>query len=240
MKAIATLGLALGLVLATISAFAAEQGERFNGTWQLEGAAITQLRTADGKAPPLRPEARKVYEQRIAQQAKGDRSYDPGLQCKPLGNPRLLWEESRPFDLQVTAKRILIGYTWNRLHRLIDVQTGIPEAAGPTYMGTSNAQIKGDTLTVRSTGYHDTTLLDAAGLPHSDALQLTETYRLLPGNKQMELRIRFVDAATYSQPWETVVKFNRIADGRIREDVCELRLDLYQEQAASATPNPAR
>lgn len=236
MKRFATLMMGL-LVTAAGHAVAADSSAQFNGVWQLNGKAITQLQTADGKMPPLRPEARKLYEQRIAQQAQGDRSYDPGLQCKPLGNPRLLWEEGLPFDLQVTAKRILIGYTWNRLHRLIDVQPGEPEIVGPTYMGTSTAQIEGDTLVVRSGGYHAGTLLDAAGLPHSDALSMTERYRLTSQGQQLELRIRFVDDTTFMQPWETVVKFKRVPNGRIREDVCQVRLGLYKDDAApAATP----
>ncbi|MGC3980037.1 MAG: hypothetical protein QM808_02125 [Steroidobacteraceae bacterium] len=229
MNRFATWACTLSLALAaTCQAVAADQTQ-FNGTWQLQGAAIKQLRTADGKSPPLRPEARKLYEQRIAQLAKGDRSYDPGLQCKPLGNPRLLWEESLPFDLQVTAKRILVGYTWNRLHRLIDVKAGEPGVAGPTYMGTSTAQITGDTLVVESGGYNDMTLLDASGLPHSDALSMTERYRVTNKGQQLELRIRFVDDATFTQPWEALVKFKRVPDGRVREDVCEIRLGLYKE-----------
>lgn len=218
-------------LLAASGIEAAAPSAKFNGVWQLEGPPMTQLRTTDGKTPPLREAANNFYQQRVAQLAKGDRSFDPSLQCKPPGNPRLLWEEGWPFDIQVTAKRIMIGYTWNRLHRLIDVKPGEPEAAGPTYLGTSNAQFEGDTLVVRSVGYKDSTLLDAAGMPHSYDLTMVERYRLINDGKQLELTLRFTDDNTFSRPWETRMKFKRIPDGRIREDVCEVRLGLYKEPA---------
>ncbi len=230
----------LWLTLAFTSALAENATSSFNGVWQLEGNAITQLRTTEGKQPPLRDAARKVYQQRTDQLAKGDHAYDPGMQCKPLGNPRLLWEERMPFDLQVTAKRIMFGYTWNRLHRLVDVQPGDPMPAGPSYMGTSNAQIEGDTMVVRSAGYHESTLLDTAGLPHSYDLTMVERYQLKNKGQALELRIRFTDEQTFTQPWETVIKFKRVPNGRIREDVCQLRKGLYKEETVDSPMNPAR
>jgi hypothetical protein len=160
--------------------------------------------------------------------AAGDKSFDPGEQCKPLGNPRLLWELGWPFDIQITDERVLFGYTWNRLHRIVYVAAGEPEVAGPTYLGTSHAEIKGNTLTVRSAGYHDTTLLDASGLPHSDAMTLTENYDLSADGNALTLRLRIVDDRNYTRAWNARVQFRRVPDGRIREDVCELRLGLYQ------------
>lgn len=211
------------------AAAVAADAPSFNGVWQLEGPPIEQLRTAEGRAPPLLPAARRVQQERAAKLAAGDRSWDPAETCRPLGNPRALWERGWPFDLQVTAQRILFAYTWNRLHRLVDVRAGEPMPAGPSYFGTSTAQLQGTDLTVRSSGYHATTLIDAAGLPHSEELSLVERYQLLDGGRRMELRIRFHDPKVYSRDWDAVARFRRVPDGRIREDVCEVRQGLYQE-----------
>jgi hypothetical protein len=223
----------LCVLLASTPVVAKDMSAQFNGVWVLDGAPITQLRTSNGAMPPLRDEALKLYQQRMAQRDQGDRSFDPGEQCKPLGNPRLLWENGWPFDIQVTAKRILIGYTWNRLHRLIDVKPGDAAAVGPTYMGTSNAQFVGDTLVIRSTGYHESMQLDASGLPHSYDMTLVERYRLRNGGKQLQLTLRFSDDKTFTQPWESTVNFKRIPNGRIKEDVCEVRMGLYKESSAA-------
>jgi hypothetical protein len=219
----------LSLLLAGTTVTAKDMSAQFNGVWALDDAPVVQLHTNKGAMPPLRDAALKLYQQRIAQLAKGDRSFDPAEQCRPLGNPRLLWENGWPFDIQVTTKRILIGYTWNRLHRLIDVTADEPGAVGPTYMGTSSAQFQGDTLVVRSTGYNDSVPLDAAGMPHSYDMTLVERYRLINGGKQLQVDIRFSDDKTFTQPWETTLKFKRIPNGRIKEDVCEVRLGLYKE-----------
>lgn len=234
--------LLLALIAAALprAASAADTHESFNGVWRLHGAPIAQLKTDRGQAPPLRPAALSLYAARREQVDRGDHRFDPGARCKPLGHPRLLWELGWPFELQISERRILTGYTWNRLHRLTDVTATAPEAIGPTYLGTSTAQWRGPALVVRSGGYNEDTLLDASGLPHSSALMLTETYRLLAGGHQLEVHIHFEDAATFTRPWDAILRFDRVVDGRIREDVCELRLGLYQEGAIDSLLAPTR
>ena len=72
----------------------------------------------------------------------------------------------------------------------------------------------------------DNTLLDSAGLPHSESLKVTEKVRLLDNGATLENRITIDDPETFTQPWETVVRFKKLPKGtEIKEDICLDRLD---------------
>lgn len=199
----------------------------FAGVWQVI-TPVVQLRASDGSAPPLLPAARQLYEQRSAQRARGDRSYDTTLRCKPMGEPRTAYDpDGGPFEIVVNPKVIAFGHTWNRMIRFVYISSAPVDPVGPAYYGTANAQWQGGTLRVEAGGFHDNTLLDAAGLPHSDQLKLTERYRLLKGGQQLEELLRFEDPGTFAQPWEARVTYRRLPAGtRIAEDVCVERLGI--------------
>lgn len=222
--------LLLSLPLAgAVHAGAREDGKAFNGVWQLSGKPFTQLMAADGQSQPLKPQARSLYEQRMAALRRGDTAFDPGMQCKPLGHPRLLWESGWPFDLQVTDERVLFGYTWNRLHRVVPVAAGQPSIVGPTYLGTAHATIRKGAIDIVSGGYNDATLLDAAGMPHGPDMTLQEHWALGPNGNTLQLQLHVTDPATFTRPWTARLEFQRVPNGRIREDVCQVRLGLYKE-----------
>jgi hypothetical protein len=85
--------------------------------------------------------------------------------------------------------------------------------------GTAAGRFEGEALVIVTRGLMSATVLDSMGMPHSDDLVMTETYRLV-GDDVLENRIRFEDAATFAAPWETVVTYRRQPGARIREDVC--------------------
>ena len=89
-------------------------------------------------------------------------------------------------------------------------------------VGLSRGEWVDDKLVVKTDHLIDTTPIDSAGLPHSDALKLTETLRLR--SPDVLSRIRFEDPATFTRPWETVVTYRRKPGARIQEDVCLDRL----------------
>ncbi|MGC3982337.1 MAG: hypothetical protein QM808_13895 [Steroidobacteraceae bacterium] len=200
----------------------------FNGVWRITNA-VTQLRTADGKEPPLLPEAKQLYEQRKAQYQKKDTSYDAStVTCKPMGHPRIMYDSREfPFEIQQTEKEVFFGYQWNRLMRYIHI--GKPQKVLiPLYFGGSEGKWDGNTLVAEVQGLHGDTLLDASGMPHSEDMLLTERYSLKNGGKQMEVRITFNDPATFSKPWDALLVFDKVPGGQIEEDVCVERLKLFK------------
>lgn len=193
---------------------------RIEGVWQVV-KPITQLKTADGKTPPLLPDAKKIYAERTARLQAGDRGFDPTTVCKPMGEPRTAYDaEGGLFEILINPRVVLFTHTWNRMVRFVYVSDAPVDVIGPAYYGTANARWDGQTLVVDAQGFHEQTLLDAAGMPHSDELHLIQRYTVKNGGKTLEQRIRVEDPKIFSQPWETVVTYQRKPGAAIPEDVC--------------------
>jgi hypothetical protein len=200
-----------------------------NGVWQMVTPAFKELKDANGKTPPLNAEGKKLYDQRKAMLAKGDKSFDLTEKCKPMGFPRTLWDGS-PFDMQViTGEQVFQGFTFNRNHRLFAEWTDQPPVMQiPRYYGSSSAHWEGSTLVVQSGLYNDNQLLDSSGLPLSQDMTLVERYIPAKNGKSMNVRLTVTDPTYYTKPWEISVKFNKVPNGRIEEDVCEERSEFYK------------
>lgn len=219
--------LGAGWMLLPVLALAAGKAD-FNGIWRIK-TPVVQLMTTDGKRPPLLPEAQKIYEQRIAQLKAGDRSYDDTLKCKPMGEPRTSYDpDGGNLEILVNPAVVVFAHTWNRMIRFVYINKAAVDPIGPTYYGTANAQWHGGTLVVDAEDFHDNTLLDRAGMPHSEQLKLTERYRLLKGGAELEEVLRLEDPATFSQPWETRLVYERQNGARMAEDVCIERLGITE------------
>ena len=201
--------------------------EALNGVWAPTAAVGHPLLDSQGLMPPLLPAARVLYQQRRTQLARGDSSFDLSVKCKPMGFPRVLWDGG-PFDLQIQPKLVFLGYTWNRNHRTADVGTGAPAPQIPRYYGTSIARWEGSALVIESAGFKDTTLLDSSGLPHSDQLAISEHYSPDASGHNLEVHLRLTDPVYYQKPWNVVLHFHKVPDGRILEDVCEQHAPFYK------------
>lgn len=198
----------------------------FNGVWQVTDATAA-LRTLDGKEPPLLPQTKARYEQHRQAYKKGDKSFDPTLQCQPPGVPRLSYE-AMPLEIMVQARQVVFMYQWNRLVRWVNLDKPHSEPLSPTFLGQSVGRWEQSTLVVDTNGFNDTTLLDSQGLPHSDELRVVERYTLDKSGNTLTAVITIEDPQTFSTPWQTRVSFKRRLDVKIEEDVCVERLELDQ------------
>ena len=217
----AALGAVLGMI--AMPAFAVAD---LSGTWVVE-KPLTTMKTLQGKLPPLKPEALAVYKAHVAASRKGDRSWDPVSKCKPPGEPRTLVQDSWPFELMQSEGRVDFLFQWNRLDRAITIGTPKEANSGPYYFGQPVAHWDGGALVVEATDFKENTTLDAAGLPHTEDMVLTERFRVINGGKTLEDRIHVSDPDTYTRGWDTVIRFKRMPAGtRIKEDVCFERLKL--------------
>lgn len=227
--ALATLASTVVASVAMAGAKATPEEAALTGVWQLSTKVGAQLKDANGKAPPLNAEGQKLYDQRKAALAKGDTSYDLSEKCKPMGFPRVLWDGS-PFDMQViTSEAVFQGYTFNRNHRVfVEWSDKMPSLQIPRFYGTSSAHWEGKTLVVLSGMYNENSLLDRSGLPSSESMTLVERYVPGKGGKTMEVRLTITDEKYYTKPWDVSVKFKRVPNGRIDEDVCQTRSEFYK------------
>lgn len=197
---------------------------QFGGVWQpLDPPAA--LLTLNGKEPPLLPAAKVLYEQRKAQLAKGDTSFDPTeTRCSPPGEPRIFTQDM-PFDIVQTPQKLLFGFQWNRLVRYIELDKPM-DVISPYYFGTSVGHFVGNELDVDVQGFNDRFFLDRSGLPHSDQLRLSEKFSLSSSGNQLHLQITVNDPKTFSGPWETALNFRKLPHTRIAEDICTVRKHL--------------
>jgi hypothetical protein len=198
---------------AVVSAHAA-----LNGVWLAE-KATPRLLTADGKTPPLRPEARKLYEQRQAARKAGDTSFDRTTWCASPGIPRFMLVR-HPFEIAVSERRVAFLYSWSNWYRTIDM-SGKKWDVDEEYssMGVGRGRWDGNALVVETTSLRSDPILDREGLPQSASLKLTEQVRLLDANR-LEVRFQVDDSENYTQPWSFVMTYGRQPQDAAREFIC--------------------
>lgn len=244
--------LVVAALLAGVSARAGQTGTSTAGRQALLGiwvpdAAPRTLLTSTGTTPPLTREASRLYTERRQRLAKGDASFDPTSWCAGPGMPRIL-TMPYPMEIRADADRIAFIHGWYRWFRIVDLGAGTPDPPLPLTMGFPVGRWEGSTLVIRTSGLIDTTVMDAAGLPHSERLTLTERLRVLPDGR-LEDRIAIDDPEHYTRPWETTLTFHRDASAVVTDDVCPDRMASGEpaERAAAgrrATPRatavPAR
>ena len=103
----------------------------------------------------------------------------------------------------------------------------------PSWMGYSVGRWDGDTLVVNSVGFNDKTWLNDAGLPHTEALRVTERYRRRDVG-HLEMEVTYTDPATYAKPWGFTANMALAADTEMLEAVCERSSQLWAGSVSDA------
>lgn len=219
MNSMAPMCSALLLSLLASAAGAAEFArESLNGIW-LIAQDTPALRTVSGELPPLLPQAQARYEQHLRDRASGDTYFDRATWCAAVGVPRLL-TANHPFEIMVDKRQVGFFFEWNRWVRLVDMSGEALEPYYPLSLGTATGAWNDEgTLVINTSGLMQETIMDHAGLPHSDELVMTETLRMIDADT-LENHIRFEDPLTFSAPWETTLTYKRQVGARLQEDVC--------------------
>lgn len=206
------------LALAGMGTAQAADHPDFTGKWRVQ-TFIPALKTDQGSLPPLRPEAKKVYDQRVADRAAGRNVHDPIDACLPHGVPRLMYAPY-PFLLLQANGQLDMVQEANHTTRLIYIDQPPVDSDDPKWLGDSAGHWEGNTLVVDTINNDHRTWLDKAGLPHSDAMKVTERFSLSDGGKVLTDAITIDDPMTYTAPWTTTVRFNRQPGTELKENVC--------------------
>jgi hypothetical protein len=208
------LGVALGFAMRV----AAADPPDLSGVWSVV-KPLHALKTIDGATPPLTPAARAVYDQHIKAAAQGDRSFDGTTRCLPPGLPRLMYRKE-PFEILQKPKVIYFIFQLNRLPRRLYIGEPLPTDPDPHWLGYSVARWDGAALVVESAGFNDLTVLDDAGMPHSEDLHLTERYELSADGKHLHARFTIDDPKTFTHPWIAGAEYVKRPGYEIPEEVC--------------------
>lgn len=198
----------------------------FTGVWQV-GRYERSLRTVEGKPPPLKDAAKKVYEQNVVARKKLKPRTDMS-RCVPPGIPRAMWAPLPMMILQ-TPRKVTFVHEYQHLLRHVYMDEPLPAAEDldPSYMGESRGRWDGDTLVVETLGFNDKTVLDRAGLPHGAGMRVTERLRLIDDGKRLEDLVTIDDSATFTAPWTARVVFERKTGVELKEYNCVLKYEEF-------------
>jgi hypothetical protein len=170
------------------------------GTW---GARLPGESVVDGGKIPYKPDALAKREQNRANAmpAKPGRNMksDPELNCFLPGVPRAAYLP-HPFQIFQSPNRMWMVYEFSYARREI-FMNGKKDAPIDSWMGWSNARWDGDTLVIDVTGLNDQTWFDRAGNYHSDALHVTERYRMMDRD-HIAYEATIDDPKTFTRPWK--------------------------------------
>jgi hypothetical protein len=181
---------------------------------------LVNLSDAD-RVAPFQPWARSLYLYRQRTLLKDD----PVTRCLPAGGPRQ-FQTANGFQFveQPELGRILVMLGGgDRNWRVIFVDgrpVGQAAEVVPAYYGTSVGRWEGDTLVVDTVGFNERFWMSAGGLPHTEALHLTERFTRSDANT-LKYDVTVDDSRTYTRPWSGGWTLRWIADKDIQEYFCE-------------------
>jgi hypothetical protein len=180
---------------------------------------LANISTA-GKVAPFQPWAKGLYEYRQRALLKDD----PMAACLPPGGPRQFQTAN---GLQILEeperKRIFVmSGGGNRNWRLInlDGRAHKPDDVIPTYYGDSVGQWEGDTLVVDSIGFNERFWFANGGLPHTEALHLTERISR-PDFNTLKYEVTVNDPGAYIRPWSGSLTLQWVPNQEIEEYFCD-------------------
>lgn len=151
---------------------------------------------------------------------------DPAARCMPAGGPR---QFQMPNGVQFVEQRdlgrvLVLSGGSNRNWRVINTDgrpQGQPAEVVLSYFGNSVGKWETkDSLVVDSIGYNERFWFTNGGLPHTEALHLTERFTRTDLNT-LRYDVTVEDPRTYTRPWTAAFTLSWVADKDIQEYFCE-------------------
>ena len=178
-----------------------------------------------GELVPFQPAARALFNQRRAENSKGD----PSARCLPTGLP-VRATLATPLKIVQNPELTLILYESRTTYRQI-LTDGRPLPSvvdWPSWQGFSIGKWDRETFVVDTIGFNGKAWLDQAGHPESDALHLVERFRRRDFGR-MDLEMIIDDPKMYTKPWSIFVDFVVQPDTELLEYICEENEKDFQQ-----------
>ena len=186
----------------------------FSGVWGFDGGPSMFYLPAGLKPNEIKPFVADLLKERGENFGSGDQQ----VRCLPEG-PRFNHFPALPRKIVQTPSLIVVLSEDLTFRQIFLDGRPLPENPSPSFMGYAVGHWEGDTLVVESIGYKDTTWLDFAGNPHSEALRITERYRRVDFG-HIEIEETFRDPDIYSRPLTAKVRATLVPDTDLLEYVC--------------------
>jgi len=181
---------------------------------------LANIADAD-KVAPFQPWAKAVYEYRQRTLFKDD----PYNRCIPPGGARH-FQSAQGFQFieQPQVQRILLLLGGGDRNWRIIYTDGRPighkDELVQTYYGASTGHWEGDTLVVDTVGFNEKFWFTNGGLPHTEALHLTERFTR-PDFNTLRYQVTVDDPQTYTRAWTGGWTIQWVPDEEIQEYFCE-------------------
>jgi hypothetical protein len=173
------------------------------------------------RVAPFQPWSKAVYEYRQRNLLKDD----PFLRCLPPGGPRMF---QTPHGFQFIEQRelgriLVLAGGGDRNWRAIYTdgrKQGQADETVRTYYGNSVGRWEKDTLVVDSIGFNEKFWFANGGLPHTEALHLTERFSR-PDLNTLKYEVTVDDPRTYTRAWTGGWTIRWVPNEEIQEYFCE-------------------
>lgn len=187
-----------------------------SGNWQPNAIRQNVDMIGAGVEVPMLPWAKELYDKRKAAMGKDD----PEARCLPPGVPRMS-TTPYPWTFVQTKDLLVIVYeggahVWRKV--FLDGRPHDPRVEY-TWLGDSIGHWEGDTLVIETVGQNDITWIDAAGIPHSTDMKVTERIRR-PDFGHLEIEHIIDDPKTFSKPW-SFTTHPSLLNGELIEYICQ-------------------
>jgi hypothetical protein len=181
---------------------------------------LANLTDADRVAPML-PWAKALYLLR----QRTLLADDPITRCMPPGGPRQFqMANGVQFVEQRELGRVLVLMGGGNRNWRVIYTDGRPQGQAAevvlTYYGTSVGRWEKDALVVDSIGYNERFWFASGGLPHTEALHLTERFTR-PDLSTLKYEVTVDDPRTYTRPWTGGWTLQWVPGEDIEEYFCE-------------------
>ncbi len=190
-----------------------------SGLWVVTGAMYF---APDRTLPKLQGEYQALYDKRTQAFKAGIAIDDATANCLPAGLPHLL-VVPYPFEILQTPGRVTILYEYDSVVRRVPLGVAVPahpDADTVSYHGDSYGHWEGDTLVIETVNIRADTQLDFSGVPHSDALRVTERLHRKDATT-LEDQITLTDPKAYAEPFTVTRSYRTRPKWKIAEYVCE-------------------
>jgi len=211
-------------------------GPVLNTQRQRDGVANFQMLVGDYNNPILQPWAAQVVKKHGEVSLAGKGYPTPSNQCWPGGVPYVFWD----FLMQMwqQGNRITMLYRHGNEVRHVRMNQPHPAHVTPSWYGDSVGHYDGATLVIDTIGIKvgPFAMVDMYGTPHTEALHVTERYRLIDyaaaqeaiarndkenfrvrqdgfdpdyRGKVLQLEFTVEDPGAFTTPWSSLITYRR-------------------------------
>ncbi len=188
-----------------------------SGLWLVTGYFTL---SPDRALPALEPPYDALYAKRMKAFNAGAPIDDVTANCLPPGMPHIM-VVPYPFEIVQTPGRVLFLFEYSGQLRRVYLDGRRPsDDDDPTYYGLSTGHWEGSTLVIETSRIRAETQDDFSGLPHSDALVITERIHRID-HDTLEDEITLTDPKAYARPFTVTRRYQLHPTWTIGEYVCE-------------------